>query len=85
LNIRGKPIPASRIRIVCPNCSRTSTADNVRHAESGQQTNHDCPHCTATMLTVSPAPRLGGYRLADRTVNPLGGMSIDVPPPDEAV
>ena len=85
LNIRGKAIPAHRIRIVCPNCTRTSGADEVRHAESGQQTNHDCPNCAATMLTVSPAHGLGGYRLKDWTVNPLGGMTIDVPPADEAV
>ena len=85
LNIRGEPIPARRIRIVCPNCGRTSGADQVRLGESGQQTNHDCPSCTATMLTVSPLPGLSGYRLKDWTVIPLGGMTIDVPPPDEAV
>lgn len=85
LNIRGNAIPPQRIRIICRNCNRTSGADEVRHAESGQQTNHDCPHCGATMLTVSPARSLGGYRLKDWTVNPLGGMTIDVPPADEVV
>ena len=85
LNIRGQPIPSRRIRIVCPNCDRTSGADEVRLAESGQQTNHDCPHCAATMLTVSPAHHVDGYRLKDWTVNPLGGMTVEVPPLDEAV
>ena len=85
LSIRGSRIPAWRIRITCPNCGRTSGADDVRHEESGQQTNHDCHHCAATMLTVSPARRRAGYRLKDWTVNPLGGMTVDVPPPDEQV
>jgi hypothetical protein len=35
--------------------------------------------------TVSPAPGLGGYRIHDWTVNPLGGMTVDVPPLDESV
>ncbi len=84
-NIRGEAIPPSRIRITCPNCSRASGADEVRIAESGHQTNHDCPHCAATMLTVSPAHSEGGYRLKGWTVNPLGGMAIDVPPLDDGV
>ncbi len=85
LNIRGETIPPARIRITCPNCGRTSGADEARIAESGHQTNHDCPHCAATMLTVSPARSVGGYRLKDWTVNPLGGMAIDVPPLDQNV
>jgi hypothetical protein len=85
LNIRGETIPAWRIRITCPNCRRTSGADEVRHAESGPQTNHDCPGCAATMLTVTPARRPGGYRLKDWTVNALGGMTVAVPPAGEAV
>jgi hypothetical protein len=85
LNIRGESIPAQRIRITCPNCGRTAGADEVRHAESGPQTNHDCPGCAATMLTVTPARIAGGYRLKDWTVNALGGMTVDVPPVDEAV
>lgn len=85
LNIRGQTIPPDRIRILCPNCDRTSGADVLRHAESGNQLNHDCPHCAATVLTVSPAPGRGGYQLKDWLVIPLAGMSIDVPPPDERV
>ena len=85
LSIRGETIPAGRIRVVCPNCERTSGADNLRHAESGQQTNHDCPHCAATMLTVSPAPARGGYQLKDWVVVPLAGMSVDVPAPGEPI
>ncbi|MDQ3865651.1 MAG: hypothetical protein M3304_02295 [Actinomycetota bacterium] len=83
LNIRGEMIPPARIRITCPNCTRVTGADLVRHLESGQQTNHDCPHCAATMLTVSPAHRPGGYRLKDWTVIALAGMTIDVPLVDE--
>jgi hypothetical protein len=85
LNIRGETIPPRRIRITCPNCRRTTGADQVRHAESGQQTNHDCPGCAATMLTVTTARIAGGYRLKDWTVTALGGMTVDIPPVGEAV
>jgi endogenous inhibitor of DNA gyrase (YacG/DUF329 family) len=85
LTIRGHAIPAQRIRVQCPNCGRTSGADELRHSESATQTNHDCPHCAATALTVHPVPHRGGYRLKDWVVVPLAGMSVDVPPPDQPI
>jgi len=85
LNIRGHTIPPQRIRVLCPNCGRTSGADGLRHAETGGQTNHDCPHCAATVLTVRPAPGKGGYQLKDWIVVPVAGMSVDVPGADEPV
>jgi endogenous inhibitor of DNA gyrase (YacG/DUF329 family) len=83
LTIGGEAIPAARIRVVCPNCGRTSGANELRHAQSGAQTSHDCPHCAATVLTVSPAPGRGGYQLKDWIVVPRAGMSVDVPLPGE--
>ena len=85
LNIRGHTIPPQRIRVLCPNCDRTSTADGLRHAQSAGHTNHDCPHCAATVLTVSRAPGKGGYQLRDWIVIPIAGMSVDVPERDEPV
>ena len=84
MSVKGQPIAARRIRIKCPNCGRTSGADEVRHEESPPQTNHDCPHCAATMLTVTTS-RGTGYRLRAWTVNPLGGMSVDASPTEDAV
>jgi endogenous inhibitor of DNA gyrase (YacG/DUF329 family) len=85
LNIRGHAIPPQRIRVRCPNCERTSGANDLRHAENGSRTNHDCPHCAATVLTVSPAPAKGGYQLKDWVVIPLAGLSVDIPGPGEPV
>lgn len=79
LNIAGKPIPARRIIVTCPDCQRDATADAMETAESGQQTNHLCPNCGAVALTVSPAPGVGGYRLGEWVVRPLAGMAVDVP------
>ena len=81
LNIRGEPIAAWRIRITCPNCARTSGADEVRYQEAGEQTNHDCRYSAATMLTVGRARRPGGYHLKGWTVTPLAGMVIEIDEP----
>jgi hypothetical protein len=77
---QGEPIAAAQFRAACPNCQAASTADSMTTDESGEQTNYACGMCGATVITVSPAPGLGGYRIGDWVVNAAGGMEILIPP-----
>lgn len=76
----GRPIEERMLRAKCPNCAAEHRLSETTTRESGQQTEYVCADCDAVFVTVGPAPGLGGYRLKDNVVNPLGGMYMDVPP-----
>lgn len=79
LSAGGKRIEDGWISAVCPACKTEWQLDRLPVSETGEQTDYTCPSCQAVVVTISPAPGLGGYRLKDNVVNPLGGMKINVP------
>jgi hypothetical protein len=85
VNVHGQPIPERRFRATCPECSHAAALDTMETTESGEQTNYACEKCGATVITVSPSPGLGGYRLGAWVVFPVGPMEIDVPGPGESL
>jgi hypothetical protein len=82
LNAGGRRIEDSWIRAKCPACKKEWSLAALPIGETGSQADYTCRDCEAVVVTVSPAPGLGGYRLKDNVVNALGGMEIDVPPGD---
>jgi predicted RNA-binding Zn-ribbon protein involved in translation (DUF1610 family) len=89
INIRGEPIPERRINAVCPECGQAESLDNMQTMESSDETTYECPNCGGAVIRVTAGPlptvRPGAYRLGDWVVIPLGGMTIDVPGPGEAI
>jgi hypothetical protein len=76
----GREIKDAWIKVRCPFDGTKQRLDALELRETGQQTDYLCGKCGRPIVTVGPAPGLvGGYRLGDYIVNPLGGMEIDVP------
>lgn len=76
----GNPVSDGWIVARCQECDRKQRLDGVEVRETGEQTEYLCGGCGAVFVVVGPAPGLGGYRLKDNVVNPLGGMEVEVPP-----
>jgi len=81
IDAHGRRIEDGWIDATCPFCQTKQNLGAAQTRDHGQQTDYLCTICGRPFVVVGPAPGLmGGYRLGDNVINPLGGMEVQVPP-----